>query len=200
MMHNNVWKRYDSVWIITDAFLSTENSPGYESAQRRRKSGQRAGAQQSSGDDVIDVCQGVGCVEVDDEVGGVGEVELGTATWSHRWHVDTARSFAWQQVPEHQSSVLRDRHQLVGRRTKHDVADHLNWTTSAHWTVAVRQMPVNMAESRDHRNAWWNAQRTNWKSQALWYFKNDRNVVGHPKMATARNLYDAESTKLSAFL
>ena len=114
------------MWIVTNAFLSAEDSSGNESAQRRRKSGQRARAQQSTGDDVIDVCQGVGCVEVDDEVGGVGEVELGTATWSYRWHVDTARSFAWQQVPEHQSAVLRDRHQLVGRRTKHDVTDHLN--------------------------------------------------------------------------
>jgi len=32
------------------------------------------------------------------------------------------------------------------------------------------------------------------------FFKNDRNIIGYPKMATARNLYDPESTKMSAFL
>jgi len=82
--------------------------------------------QQSSGDDVIDVCEGVRCIEVDDEVGGVGEVEARTATWTDRRHVDTARSLARQQIPEDEGAVLRHGHELVCRRAEHDVIHHLN--------------------------------------------------------------------------
>jgi len=79
---------------VTEALLSTKDFSGDESSHRRRKSGQRACVQKSSGDDVIDVCQGVGCVEVDDEVGGVGEVQASAAAWRHRRYVNGAGTLA----------------------------------------------------------------------------------------------------------
>jgi len=87
--------------------------------------------QQPSGDDVIDMCQGVGRVEIDDEVSGIGEVDPRTSPWTESRHVDTAGSLTRQQIPEDQSAVLRYRHQLIGSRAEHYIADHLNRTMYA---------------------------------------------------------------------
>jgi len=93
------------VWI-TETFLPAEYPSGNESAHQRRKSGQRACVQKSSGDDVVDVSQGIGRVEVDDEVGGFGEIQASAAARTHRGYINTARSLARQKVPEDQSAVL----------------------------------------------------------------------------------------------
>ena len=81
--------------------------------------------QQSSGLDVIDVRQGVGRVEVDDEEPGVGHVEARAAAGLQRRDVEAARPLPGRQVPEDDGPVLRHRDQLVRRRTERDVTDDL---------------------------------------------------------------------------
>jgi len=110
--------------------------------------------QKSSGDDVVDVSERVGRVEVDDEVGGVGEVEARAAAWTDRRHVDAARSLAGQKVPEDERPVLRHGHQLVGRRTEHHVADHLDRPDTAQLSTSTAPQATVVGVRDGHGLGW----------------------------------------------